>query len=143
MLWWQWMVLGTILLGAEIAVDAEFYLVFLGISAISVGLLGTTPIGLPVWGQWLVFALISVANLFIFRSKFYNKIRGQAPDRVEGVDGEVAVVQDEIPSGATGSATLRGTVWQVRNVGDAALAAGSRATVEDANGLVLLIRAEH
>ena len=46
------MVLGVFLLGAEIAVDAEFYLVFLGLSAIAIGLLGITPIALPIWGQW-------------------------------------------------------------------------------------------
>ena len=43
MIWWQWFVLGALLLGAEIAIDAEFYLVFLGISAIVVGLIGLTP----------------------------------------------------------------------------------------------------
>ena len=142
MIWWQWLVLGTLLLGAEIAVDAEFYLVFLGISAVAVGLLGTTPIALPVWGQWLVFALISVTNLVIFRSRIYNKIRGNTPDRREGVDGESVVIVDEIPPGAIGSATLRGAAWQVRNVGDTPLAAGSRALVEETNGLVLSIRAE-
>ena len=50
MLWWQWMILGTVFLGAEIAVDAEFYLVFLGISALLVGLLGATSVTLPIWG---------------------------------------------------------------------------------------------
>ncbi|TDJ16346.1 MAG: NfeD family protein, partial [Deltaproteobacteria bacterium] len=39
MVWWQWIVLGVVLLGAEMMVDAEFYLVFLGVSALTVGLL--------------------------------------------------------------------------------------------------------
>ena len=39
MTWWSWMVLGALLLGAELfAIDAQFYLVFLGVSAILVGL---------------------------------------------------------------------------------------------------------
>ena len=34
MAWWSWMVLGAVLLAAELfAVDAQFYLVFLGVSA--------------------------------------------------------------------------------------------------------------
>ena len=70
-----------------------------------------------------------------------DEIRGQIPDRAEGVDGEVAVVAEEIAPGATGSATLRGAVWQARNVGSAPLIAGSRATVEETKGLVLSIRA--
>ena len=39
MTWWGWMVLGAVLFGAELfAVDAQFFLVFLGLSAAIVGL---------------------------------------------------------------------------------------------------------
>ena len=35
MTWWSWMVLGALLLGAElIAIDAQFYLIFLGVAAV-------------------------------------------------------------------------------------------------------------
>ncbi len=142
MLWWQWMILGSVFLGAEIAVDAEFYLVFVGVSALLVGLLGTTSVALPTWGQWLLFAGISVANLVIFRAQIYQKIRGQVPDRAEGVDGEIALVSEDIPPGEMGSAKLRGAVWQARNIGSESLAAGSRAIVQGTNGLVLELRAE-
>jgi len=142
MIWWQWCVLGALLLGAEIAVDAEFFLVFLGISTIAVGLLGTTPLALPMWGQWLAFSLIAISTLVLFRSRIYNKIRGQAPETKEGVTGEIAVVDEQIEPGATGSARLRGSVWQARNVGSEPLAAGSRAIVEETNGLVLSVRVE-
>ncbi len=143
MVWWQWFVLGALLLGAEIAIDAEFYLVFLGISAIVVGLIGLTPTALPMWGQWLVFSLIAVIALVLFRSRIYNKIRGQAPDIKEGVGGEIAVMNEPIAPGSTGSVTLRGSVWQARNIGSEPLAAGSRAIVEETKGLLLLVRAEH
>ena len=109
MVWWQWCVLGALFLGAEIAVDAEFYLVFLGISALVVGLIGTTPIALPMWGQWLAFSLIAVSALVLFRSRAYNKIRGETPDLEEGVAGETAVVDEPIAPGAMGRATLRGS----------------------------------
>jgi hypothetical protein len=142
MIWWQWMVLGTLFLGAEIAIDAEFYLVFLGISALTVGLLGTTSIELPIWGQWLAFSGIAVASLIIFRARVYNKIRGEVPDRSEGVDGELAVVSEEILPGQMGSAKLRGAIWQARNVGNEPLAAGSRAIVQKTNGLVIDLRVE-
>jgi membrane protein implicated in regulation of membrane protease activity len=141
-IWWQWLVLGMLLLGAEVAVDAEFYLIFLGLSAMAVGLLGTTSLALPVWGQWLLFSLIAVTNLVVFRSRVYHKIRGQLPDRAEGVDGEIAVVDEDILPGAVGAATLRGTAWQARNIGTETLAAGSRAVVEESEGLVLSLRAE-
>ncbi|MEE3331431.1 MAG: NfeD family protein [Myxococcota bacterium] len=142
MIWWQWMVLGALLLSAEIAVDAEFYLVFVGVSALVVGLLGTTPVALPMWAQWLVFAVVAVINLTLFRSRVYHKVRGSIPERAEGVNGEIAIVDSEIPVGATGSARLRGAVWKARNVGRTPVLAGTRAVVEEADGLVLKIRAE-
>ena len=38
MTWWGWMILGAILLGAELfSIDAQFYLVFLGLAAAFVG----------------------------------------------------------------------------------------------------------
>ena len=41
MTWWMWMTLGAFLLGAELfAIDVQFYLVFLGVSAALVGLAG-------------------------------------------------------------------------------------------------------
>ncbi len=38
MQWWAWIAVGAILLGSELAlVDAQFYLVFIGASALVVG----------------------------------------------------------------------------------------------------------
>jgi len=142
MIWWQWCVLGALLLGAEIAIDAEFYLVFLGISAVAVGLIGLTPVALPMWGQWAAFSFFSVSALLLFRSRIYNKIRGQTPELKEGVAGEVAIMNELIAPGEIGNATLRGAVWQARNVGSEPLAAGSRAVVEETKGLLISVRAE-
>ncbi len=38
MTWWAWMILGAVLFGAELAVDTQFFLIFLGVSAALVGL---------------------------------------------------------------------------------------------------------
>ena len=70
MTWWAWMILGAVLLGAELfAVDAQFYLVFLGVSAAVVGLATLFGITMPEWGQWLTFAAVSVA-FFVFVTVF-------------------------------------------------------------------------
>ncbi len=61
MLWWHWMVLGAVILGAELlAIDAQFYLVFLGVSAALVGLAGLVGISMPEWVQWTTFATLSL-----------------------------------------------------------------------------------
>ena len=77
MVWWQWMVIGAILLGAEMfAIDAQFYLVFIGVSAALVGLAGLMGIDLPLWAQWAAFGALSLISMFTFRAQLYEKIRG-------------------------------------------------------------------
>ena len=62
MTWWSWMVLGALLLGAELfAIDAQFYLVFLGVSAVLVGLTSLFGIVMPEWAQWMAFAALSTS----------------------------------------------------------------------------------
>ncbi len=89
--WWGWLVLGVALLGVEMfVVDAQFYLVFLGISSTLVGLLGLAGVALPVWLQWLVFAVLSVATMLAFRRRVYALVRGHAEpvqERVTPVTG--------------------------------------------------------
>ena len=48
--WWGWVTIGTLLLVAEMTfVDLDFYLVFLGISALLVGLASIAGFGMPFW----------------------------------------------------------------------------------------------
>ena len=48
--WWGWITVGALLLAAEMTiVDLEFYLVFLGVSAFVVGLLGLAEVSMPFW----------------------------------------------------------------------------------------------
>jgi len=142
MIWWQWIVLGIVLLGAEMMVDAEFYLVFLGVSAVSVGLVDFVWSGSPIWIEWLLFSAIAIASLVVFRSKVYKKLRGDTPDRVEGVVGEVGIVEADIEPGGTGRIELRGTTWVARNVGEQTLRQHARARVDSVSGLTVDVRPE-
>ena len=142
MVWWQWIVLGSVLLGAEMIVDAEFYLVFLGVSALLVGLIGLTPLDAPFWGQCLLFSAFVVASVIFFRKRVYGKIRGRGLDREEGVVGEVAIAEEAIEAGGVGRVELRGTVWTARNTGSETLPVGARARVESVSGVTVLVRPE-
>ena len=142
--WWGWITVAAILLVAEMTVvDLEFYLVFLGASALIVGLLGLSGVVLPIWLQWLVFAVLAVASLVIFRRRVYQRLR-PPPDEViqEGVAGDRALAVDAIPPGATGAVELRGTSWTGRNLGDDPIPAGAHCLVDRSDGLVLEIRLE-
>lgn len=143
MTWWSWMVLGAVLLGAELfAIDAQFYLVFLGISAVLVGLASLFGIVMPEWAQWTVFAVLSLISFFTFRKSLYEKIRGGAAGFRDSLQGDSLTVDTDLVAGAEARVEFRGSKWTARNVGSDTIRAGSRARVVRADGLTLHIEAE-
>jgi membrane protein implicated in regulation of membrane protease activity len=143
MMWWGWMVLAAVLLSVELfAVDAQFYLVFLGVSAALVGLAGLLGLDLPSWGQWALFAVLALVSFVTFRRSLYSKLRAGAPGLRESLAGEVVTVRDGLAAGAEGRIEFRGTQWAARNVGVEAIPAGHRAQVVDVDGVTLNIKGE-
>lgn len=143
MTWWAWMILGAVLLGAELfAVDAQFYLVFLGVSAAAVGLATLFGITMPEWGQWLLFAVVALIFFVTFRKALYVKIRGGGEGYEQKYVGEVVKVAEEIAPGGRGRAEYRGSEWNVQNVGESSVAGGSHAKVVEVDGLTLKVEAE-
>jgi membrane protein implicated in regulation of membrane protease activity len=143
MTWWSWMVLGAVLLGAELfAIDAQFYLVFLGLSAALVGLAGLFGVEMAEWMQWTTFAILSLISFFTFRKSLYEKIRGGAVGFRETLSGDMVSVDTDLAAGAEARIEFRGTKWTVRNVGPGTIAGGSRARVVKSEGLTLHVEAE-
>ena len=144
MAWWSWMVLGAVLLAAELfAVDAQFYLVFLGVSAALVGLASLLGIAMPEWAQWLAFATLSLIFFFTFRRTLYEKIRGGGENYpADTLSGESLNLADDLEPGKETRAKYRGSDWTVRNVSDAVITGGSRAKIVKADGLTLHVEAE-
>jgi membrane protein implicated in regulation of membrane protease activity len=144
MAWWSWMVLGAVLLAAELfAVDAQFYLVFLGVSAALVGLASLFGIVIPEWGQWLAFATLSLIFFFTFRRTLYEKIRGGGENYpADNLSGKLLNLADDLDPGKETRAKYRGSDWTVRNVSDTVIAGGSRARIVKADGLTLHVEAE-
>lgn len=140
MTWWAWMILGAIILGAELfAIDAQFFLVFIGLSAALVGALGLVGISMPEWAQWLTFATIALISMFTFRKALYQKIRGNVPGFKAGLAGEFLVIPEQLESGHQGRASFRGSNWTVINEGPGPIAAGARARIVRSEGLTLYV----
>ena len=138
--WWIWLIGGLALMGVELtAVDAAFFLMFLGASAVLVGLLELGGAGLPAWGQWLVYAVLSVTSLVLFRKRLYSRLRGHLPGYQSVAAGGLVDVAEDLAVGAETRVRYRGTQWAARNLGPGALAAGARARVVRADGAVLEI----
>ena len=143
MTWWSWMVLGAVFLGAELfAIDLQFYLVFLGLSAALVGLASLIGIAMPEWGQWTAFAALSLISFFTFRKSLYEKIRGGAVGFHATMKGNTVNMEEDLAVGSESRADFRGTKWTVKNVGSETIVAGSKATVVKADGLTLHVVVE-
>jgi len=74
--WWGWLIVGMLLFTTELmVVDLKFYLIFIGLAAIIVGLLDLVDMPWQPWAEWLSFFCITVVSVYYFRHQVYQKIR--------------------------------------------------------------------
>jgi inner membrane protein len=144
MIWWYWLLLGLVLLAVEMTTPGGFYIFFFGLAALIVGALAGLEWLNTAWLQWLLFSILSLISLFLFRNSLlaWRKAREPVGQDVDSMVGETAVVIDELPAGAVGKVELRGTTWNARNAGQTVLTKGHRARVERVDGLTLWIKPE-
>jgi len=143
MLWWYWIVLGLALVALELATPGGFFVIFFAIGALAVGALTLVgAIGAP-WMQWLLFPVIAVVGLRLFRQPLIGRLgMRDTVDNVDTLVGQIALAIGDIPPGEHGRAELRGTGWGARNVDSTTLAAGARCRVVAVDGLTLDLRQE-
>jgi len=140
MQWWAWIAVGAILLGSELTfVNAQFYLVFLGVSAFVVGLLQVTGLLAADWMQWAAFAVIAVTSMLAFRKKIYEKMRHSLPPLRSGPAGETVTLPTILSPGETCRLEYRGGSWSAINGGKTVIEAGCAARIERVEGLTLVV----
>ena len=143
MYWWLWLVLGLIFVGLEVLTPGGFYALFFGIGALAVGSLAGFGWSGPIWLQWLLFSAISLLSLLCFRPHLVRATRSkERPDPIDTLEGEIALLVDDLPPDAVGRAELRGTTWTVRNGDKRLLVRGQRCRVSRVDGLTLWIHGE-
>ena len=144
MIWWYWIFLGLILLAADLITPGGFYMFFFGVAALAVGALQGLHIIESEMAQGLLFSVLSVVSLLLFRGPLMARLKffEGHDNEVDGLVGEVAVVQEAIAPGGVGKAELRGSTWNACNTGATALVKGQRASVERVDGLTLSIKAD-
>ena len=141
--WWHWLAIGLILVALEMAAAGGFYVIFFGVAALAIGGLHLFDLAGPAWLQFLLFSVISVASLALFRSRLLQWLQLDQPGRdVDSLVGEVALPLDDIVPGGVGRAELRGTVWSARNTSPLAIIRGQRCTVVRVNGLMIFLEPE-
>jgi membrane protein implicated in regulation of membrane protease activity len=143
LLWWHWIALGLALVVLELAAPGGFYFIFFGVGALVVGLLATFDAAGPAWAQILLFSLLSLLSLALFRARLLGKLQGnkRATD-MDTLVGEVGTLSDELSPGGVGKVELRGTAWSARNTSHVALKRGERCVVIRVEGLTLVVGPE-
>ena len=143
LLWWHWLVIGLLLVLAELATAGGFFVIFFGIGALIVGIMAGLGVAGPLWVQLLLFSVISVSSLVLFRSRMlaWFQLDPQRPE-VDALVGEIGVVNDEVAPDGVGRVEVRGSAWSARNVSHSSLPRGTRCRVVRVDGLMLEIEPE-
>lgn len=142
MVWWYWVVFGLALLAVELATPGGLLALFFGIAALMVGALALFGIAGPGWVQWLLFSILSVASLLLLRGPLQARFNvGHRNKPVDALEGETAIVLEDIRPGDVGRVELRGATWSARTDG-ALLAKGARCRVARREGLMLWVHGE-
>ena len=143
MTWWHWLALGLILVALEMAASGGFYVIFFGVAALAIGGLHLVGLAGPAWFQLLLFSVLSVGSLLVFRNPLMRLMQLDKPGKdVDSLVGETAFPAEDIGPGAVGQAELRGTVWSARNVGPTQLLRGQRCRVVRVDRLMIFIESE-
>ncbi len=140
--WWWWS-LGLGLLVLEMLVPGTFFL-WLAIAAGVVGLLILLAPDIAWQTQFLVFAVLSVGAIAVFRLWLGRHPTESDDDLLNrrGVQhiGETVLVETTF-RGGQGRVKLGDSSWQARSSDGSDFAAGVRARVTDVNGATLTVEA--
>jgi membrane protein implicated in regulation of membrane protease activity len=143
LLWWHWLVIGLLLVLAELATPGGFFVMFFGVAALIVGALSGLGVGGPMWVQLLMFSVISIVSLLLFRTRLLKSMQvdPQAPE-VDSLVGEIGELEGAIAPGQIGKIEVRGAAWSARNATASELPRGTRCRVVRVKGLMLEVEPE-
>ena len=135
---WKWIILGAILLALELAAPGAF-MMWLGLSAILVGVLSFIWADLTWQWQGVAFAVFAVASIPLWR-RFAHKVepaeeRPFLNRRSEALVGQTFTLDKPIIDGV-GTIRVGDTVWRVSG---ADRPAGSRVKVARVDGANLMV----
>lgn len=140
--WWAWIVAGLVLVAVEMAMPVDFYLFFVGVAALAVGLLELAGVELPLGGELLLLGGTAVGCAVVYQGWVKPRLRAPRGEEIDALVGESAVAVGAIAAGGVGTVELRGTRWKARNEDFEAVEAGERCVVERVDGLTLGVRKE-
>ncbi len=134
--YWHWWIFAVILIIVETFAPGAFFL-WMGISAAIVGFAVLLIPDMAVTAQWLVFAILSIATIVIWRYRLARKpIETDQPTlnrRGDQYKGRIFTLDAPIVNGS-GKITVDDSTWKIR--GDDC-DSGTRVKVTGVDGVVL------
>ena len=76
--WWVWVVFGLGLSAIELVTPGGFVVIFFGVSAVAVGLLTGVGLASAPWLQWLLFPVLALVALRLFRTPLLEELPAEA-----------------------------------------------------------------
>ena len=135
----MWLAAGLALVVAELATPGGFVIIFFGIAALIVGMLGIVGAVTSVPLQFVLFSLLSVGSLALLRNRLQSKLRTPSASNVDSLIGDLAIPQERLSPGVVGRVEVRGSTWSARNTSNVTLDPGQRARVAAVDGLTLAV----
>ena len=135
----MWLAAGLALVVAELATPGGFVIIFFGIAALVVGILGLLGVVSSAPLQFLLFSVLSVGSLALLRARLQSKLRTPGASNVDSLIGDLAIPQERLSPGVVGKVEVRGSTWSARNTSSVTLDPGQRARVAAVDGLTLAV----
>jgi inner membrane protein len=137
--WWYWICMGLFLLLYEAMTPGGFFLLFIGIAAIIVGVLALSVH--TAWIQVTLFAVLSAVLIVTLRKPMVERVRRttQQADKPELI-GETARAIEMIGAGKHGKIELRGSIWHARNSDDSDLLENAACIIIAREGIQLVVK---
>ena len=139
--WWAWLIVGIVLMVAELLLPTGFFLFFFGVGGVVTALLAFAGLLSTFSTQGLAFIAVSLVCVVLLRKPLLAKFHIRNPTHtVDSLVGETAKAMEPIAPQAFGKVELRGSCWSALNTGSAIIALDARCRVEKVEGLTLHVR---
>ncbi len=139
--WWTWLIIGLVLMLADLLLPTGFFLFFFGVGGVITALLAGLGVLTSFAPQGIAFIVISLLCVALLRkpllTKFHFRNRTHA---VDSLVGETAQALEAIAPQAIGKVEMRGSFWSALNTGSELIGLHARCRVEKVDGLTLHVR---
>ncbi len=138
--WSLWIILAIVCLIIELS-SFDFYL-----TCVAVGALGgmvASWLGLPIWAQWLLWAVVAVASVCWLRpvlTKHLHKKGGKRKSNADALLGRRGVVTEAIAENGTGYVKIDGDEWRSLSADGQSIAKDTNVEVVSRESITLTVR---